>query len=180
MSASEPDAPQAHTIRIIGIGNDCRGDDGVGNAVARLLSARALAGIEVLEQTGDGPALLDVWRGASAVFLIDAMLSGASAGTVHRFAAHEKPLPARFHLVSNHAFGAAEAIELARSLGQLPAHLTLYGIEVERVTAGMELSPAVERAAHRVAVRVANEALALRRQSLSGRAAKDMGEAQHA
>jgi hydrogenase maturation protease len=180
MSLSEPNTRQEHTVRIIGIGNDCRGDDGVGLVVARLLAARALAGVEVLEQTGDGAALLELWRGAQAVLLIDAMVSGNRAGTVRRFAVHEQPIPAFFRRTSSHAFGVAEAIELARSLGQLPAHMALYGIEAQRVAAGMALSPAVERAAHRVAARVADEALTLRCQTSADHAAEGAGEAQRA
>jgi len=158
----------APPVLIVGIGNDYRSDDGVGLVVARALAARALAGIEVIEQAGDGAALLDVWRDAHAVILIDAMVSGARGGTVHGSIAHAEPIPTRFLSSSSHAFGVAEAIDLARALGQLPPYITVYGIEGQRFTAGKIMSPAVGRAARAVVERVADEALALLGQASAG------------
>lgn len=152
-------------VRIIGIGNDYRGDDGVGLFVARALAARALPGTEVIEQGGDGTALLQAWQDAHAAILIDAVASGGRAGAVRRFVAHAEPIPTHFSSSSSHAFGVAEAIELARSLDQLPRYVIVYGIVGRRFTAGVELSPPVERAARTVVQRVADEALALLRQA---------------
>jgi hydrogenase maturation protease len=52
---------------------------------------------------------------------------------------------------STHALGVAEAIELARALGRLPARLEVYAIEGARFTAGAGLSPAVEQAVGKLA-----------------------------
>jgi hydrogenase maturation protease len=151
-------------VLIIGIGNEYRSDDGVGLYVARALAARALSGAAVMEQGGDGTALLQAWQGARAVLLVDALASGGRAGTVRRFVAHAEPIPAHFSSSSSHAFGVAEAIELARSLGQLPPSMILYGIVGRRFTAGVGLSLPIERAARTVIERVADEALTLLRQ----------------
>jgi hydrogenase maturation protease len=51
----------------------------------------------------------------------------------------------------------AEAVELARSLAQLPPHLVVYGIEGANFAAGVELSPAVEQAVEMVVERLAQE-----------------------
>jgi hydrogenase maturation protease len=61
-----------------------------------------------------------------------------------------------FHY-STHAFSVAEAVELARSLDQLPAHLVVYGIEGANFAAGVELSPAVEQAVEAAVERLAQE-----------------------
>jgi hydrogenase maturation protease len=123
---------------VIGLGNAARGDDAAG-----LIAARRLGGIE---HEGDPLALLDVWDGAESVVVIDAVRSGAAAGTIHRLDADE-PLPAALRTsTSTHAVGLAEAVELARALGRLPARLTVYGIEGERFDAGTGLTPAVSAA----------------------------------
>jgi hydrogenase maturation protease len=137
-------APEPPPRVVIGVGNAARGDDAAG-----LIAARRLGG---LEHEGDPVALLDVWRGAELAVVIDAVSSGAEPGTVHRFDATAEPLPAHLRgSSSTHALGLAEAIELGRALGRLPARLIVYGIEGERFEAGTELTPAVAAAVEAVA-----------------------------
>lgn len=144
-------------VRIIGIGNDYRRDDGAGREVARRLRHSASPDAEILEETGEGASLLETWRGAERVILLDAVRSGAAAGTIHRIEAQTDPLPAFFSRRSTHAFGIAEAVELARALNQLPPSLVIFGIEGERFDAGVGLSPAVEKAVAEVSARVRQE-----------------------
>ncbi len=89
--------------------------------------------------------------------VIDAARTGAPAGSVLRFDAAEKPLPAGFFRSSTHAFGVAEAVELARALGRLPGRVVVYGIEGRSFEAGGRLSKEVRRAVEEVAARVASE-----------------------
>ena len=63
---------------IIGMGNDYRSDDGVGRVVARRLRAESLDEVGILEETVEGAALIEAWRGADFVILVDAVHSGAS------------------------------------------------------------------------------------------------------
>lgn len=142
---------------VIGLGNQYRRDDAVGLIVARCLKERAPEHVRVLEGTAEGAALMELWKGADAVVLIDAVHSGAEPGTFHRLDAHTGPIPAEFSHCSTHAFGAAEAIELARALGQLPTRLVFYGVEGKTFEAGLGLSPEVEKAAQRVVGRVLDD-----------------------
>jgi hydrogenase maturation protease len=137
-------------ILVIGIGNIYRGDDAAGLLAARQLKCELDGRIEVIEENGEGAALIEAWKGADSVFLIDAICSGADPGSVHRFNAKARPVPARFFRYSTHAFGVAEAIELARSLNQLPPRLTLYGVEGKSFQAGAHLSSKVKEAVLRV------------------------------
>lgn len=137
--------------RIIGIGNDYRRDDAVGLLVARALKTRAPAGCEVLEASGEGAQLMELWKDAEAVILIDALQSGHSPGAVRRFAAHREALPARSFRYSTHAFSLGEAIELARALGEIPPRLEVFGIEGRDFSAGEGLSPEVAAAARALA-----------------------------
>lgn len=149
-------------VLLVGVGNDHRGDDGAGLAVARLLKAKAVPGATIIEATGDGTALLEAWRGYDAVYLFDAVTSGAAPGSVHRLDVSERALPADVVATTSHAFGVAEAIELARSLGQTPRRLVVYGIEGKAFEVGEGLSAQVERAVRDVAEQVLLELSALR------------------
>jgi hydrogenase maturation protease len=131
---------------IIGIGNEYRGDDAAGLIVARRLKERLADSAIVIEQSGDGAALMEAWRSAETVTIIDAVMSGAAPGTIHRFDANAQPLPKDAFRLSTHAFGVAEAIELARALGELPRGLMVYGIEGKNFTVGIGISPEVEKA----------------------------------
>jgi hydrogenase maturation protease len=139
---------------IIGLGNQYRRDDAAGLVAARRLKEAAPAHVRVLEESGEGTALMESWQGADSVILIDALDSGAKPGTVRRLDAHREPIPTGFFHYSTHAFGVAEAIELARVLGQLPPRLIVYGIEGRTFEAGLGLSPEVEKAAQEVVERV--------------------------
>ena len=129
---------------VVGLGNAARRDDAAGLIAARRLGA---LGLVAREHEGDPVALLELWRGAESVVVIDAVRSGAAPGTVHRLDASCAPLPAGLRgSTSTHAVGLAEAIELARALGRLPGRLLVYGIEGARFEAGTGLSPPGEAA----------------------------------
>jgi hydrogenase maturation protease len=118
--------------------------------------------VEVRAYEGEAVGLLDAWEGADAVVLVDAVRSGAPAGTIHRVAVGDGALPAAFGRTSSHAVGLAEAVELGRSLGRLPRTVIVYGVEAERFVAGAGLSEPVERALDGLAPRLAAELTALR------------------
>lgn len=139
---------------LIGIGNEYRSDDAVGLIVARRVREKTLDQVCVREASGEGAALMEAWKAAPTVILIDAVCSGAEAGAIHRIEAHCQPLPAKFFHCSTHAFGVTEAIELARALNRLPPRLIVYGIEGRNFEAGVGLSPEVDEAAQRVVDRI--------------------------
>lgn len=139
---------------IIGIGNPDRGDDGAGRAVARRLRGTLPPGIEILEHNGEAASLLACIEGAPAAYLIDACASGAPPGTVRRFDVGGAPLQRGIFGVSTHDLGVAEAVEIARILGRLPAHCIVYAIEGGSFMPGALPSPpvavAVEQAARQI------------------------------
>ena len=156
MSESEGALGRSRTL-VIGLGNEYRRDDAVGLVVARRLREAAPESVLVLEETGEGASLLESWQDADTVILIDAVQSGAAPGTVHRLDARAQPIAKKFFRFSTHAFGLAEAVELARALGRLPPRLTVYGVEGKSFEAGVGLSPEVEAAAQVVVDRVLGE-----------------------
>lgn len=145
-----------NTALIIGVGNALRGDDGVGLLVAQRLQEQ-IPTVTVQTASGEGAALMELWIGASQVWLIDAVSSGATPGTIHRLSVAEERVPAQFFHYSTHAFGVAEAIEMARVLGKLPELMVVYGIEGRNYTMGAELSPEVTAAADQVVTQIQAE-----------------------
>lgn len=130
---------------VIGIGNAYRGDDGIGLTAAKRLSEKGLGGVRIVEHDGEGTGLMESWKAADRVILIDAVSSGAAPGTLHRFDPLNEPLPRRFFQSSTHAFGVAEGVELARAMNRLPQRLVVYGIEGKSFKAGEGISPEVAR-----------------------------------
>lgn len=153
-SGTEPAPPR---VMVIGVGNSYRHDDGVGRVIARRLEDELAGAVVVREESGEGAALLEAWHDADVVYLLDAVSSGADAGTIVRCDAVARPIPATYFRYSSHAFSVAEAIEVARALGQLPPRLIVYGVEGADFTAGVGLSGAVERAVEPVVRAVRDE-----------------------
>jgi hydrogenase maturation protease len=143
-------------MRIICCGNPERGDDGAGPLVARRL--RDL-GVEAETRTGEASELLEAWRGADHVVVVDAVETGAPAGTVWMWDHGQASFPARPSKVrpstSTHGLGLAEAITLARVLDRLPERLRVYGIEGRRFEPGTEVSPEVKLAVEEVVRQIA-------------------------
>ena len=143
---------------IVGLGNPVCGDDAAGLAAARAL-ADALPDARVLVWEGEPIGLLDLWDDETDCIVIDAM-AGASPGRVVRFDASAEEIPAAYAQRGTHAMSLAEAIELARALGRVPARLLVYGIEGASFAAGDRMSDAVARAVDEVVGRVAAEVAA--------------------
>jgi hydrogenase maturation protease len=145
-------------VVVIGVGNRLRGDDAAGLEIARRLRERT-EGVAVRELEGEGIGLLELWGRARAVILVDTIRSGASVGAIQRLDASAGPLPANLRgSSSTHAVGVAEAIELARTLGRLPARVVVYGIEGRRFDAGAPISPEVQASLDAVSEAVLREA----------------------
>jgi len=140
---------------LIGVGNTYRCDDGVGIIVAQRIRER-LPALRVVESSGEGMQLMNLWQSADVVAIVDAVRSGSSPGRVHRLDARTERVPSDFFHYSTHAFGVAEAIELSRAMGTLPS-LTVYGIEGKNFAAGCELSPDVAASVENVADRILAE-----------------------
>lgn len=144
-------------ILVIGVGNEFRNDDGVGIYVARKLKELNLDNVIVIEQSGEGTALMEYWSAGKMVFVVDAVSSGANAGTIFSFDANKQTLPSKFFHYSSHLFGVAEAIELSRTLKQLPQQFFVYGIEGKNFESGNALSLEMSAAGDSVLKEILNQ-----------------------
>ena len=142
---------------VIGLGNEYRSDDAVGHAVARRLKASAGNEFRVKEESGEGGALMEAWKDADFVVLVDAVESGGLPGTIRRIGCADEGYSERAFPLFRPRIRRLRRIELARALERLPAHLVVYGIEGRSFALGEGLSPEVEAAADEVVRRVKDE-----------------------
>lgn len=133
--------------RIVGCGNPERGDDAAGVLAARRL--REL-GANAVEHSGEGLALMESWLGCDSVILIDAVITGAPPGAITVWNGNLSPITGHTRGCTTHAFGVAEAVEMARILDRLPRRLLVYGIEGRKFELGSAPSPEVAKAVERL------------------------------
>jgi hydrogenase maturation protease len=113
---------------VIGVGNRWRRDDAIGLVVVDALRDRVDDTVALVESDGEPTRLLDAFSLAPTVLMIDAVITGAEAGTVHRF--NDDELPNQMGIgQSSHLVQLVETIELGKLLGRLPNGLVLIGIE---------------------------------------------------
>lgn len=149
-------------ITVIGIGNVFRRDDGVGVIVAREVAQLNFPDVRVIEQSGEGAALMEAWKETELAILIDAVCSDHAPGTVHRLEPKTETIPSNFFNYSTHAFSVAEAIELAKALKSETPELILYGIDGADFGSGEGLSEEVEKKVQEVLIMVIHDILKYR------------------
>jgi hydrogenase maturation protease len=128
---------------VIGVGNRWRRDDAVGLRVVDALRGRVDDSIGLVESDGEPTRLLDAFALSPRVIMVDAVVTGAKPGTVHRFTDDELPnqigIGQSSHLVQLH-----ETIELGKLLEKLPNGLVLIGIEATDFDNGEGMTAPVE------------------------------------
>lgn len=152
------------SVKIVGLGHEARGDDGIGPRVIEALREAELPPGVSLTRASDGAALLELLEPGSAYVLIDAVADPEHVGKLHYLDPHELstgPGRASRSGTSSHALGVAESLGIAEALEQVdPRRVKLLGIGIDParcLTLGRELSPEIQH----VIPRASAEALAI-------------------
>ena len=132
------------------------GDDAVGPVVLDRLVGRLPEAVALVESVGDATHLLDTWRDARLTVVVDAVVSGGVPGSVHRIDGNAG-FPTSWRSASTHLIGVVEAIDLGGAVDMLPDELVVYGIEIDKVGPGVELSPEIDAAADQVVEAIIEE-----------------------
>lgn len=144
---------------IIGMGNPLLADDGVGivvaHAVAKQLQPRLH--LTVTELHTGGIRLMEAMAGFERAVVVDAMVSGAPPGTLHRFAPHD--FVTTKNTFSSHDTDFVTAYDLGILAGiRLPKRVSFWGIEACEVGLFSErLTDAVAAAVPEVVDRIVAE-----------------------
>jgi len=134
-----PRTGQSGPVLIIGYGSTLRGDDGVGPAVAELVEAKRLAGVQVIACHQLTPELADPISQARTVIFVDAAMD--LPGEVVQVSKIE---PEGQHQVMVHTASPGGLLHLARSVfGQCP-EAWLVAIPVAEMGIGEQLSPVAQ------------------------------------
>ena len=143
---------------VVGLGNPILGDDGVGWRVAESVRANLDdPDVEVLCLSLGGLALMERLAGYRRVIIVDAMDTGAAAGSLHFLSLQELDELAAQHTACVHDLSLSAALALGRELGvKLPEEIRVVGVEAaagfdfgERLSA--DIAAAVPGAAGAVA-----------------------------
>lgn len=70
--------------------------------------------------------LYQLWQTDSVVLIVTGLITGAPAGTIHRFDARLSPLPAQLFRDAQETHRLAQAVGLARAIDRLPAQLQVW------------------------------------------------------
>lgn len=141
---------------VIAVGNEYRGDDGIGHIVAREVAKLGLPGVVVTWCDGEPDALLDAWSGVDLAVVVDAVLCDpATPGRIRRTTIDR--VPRGIHATSSHALGIPDALLLGRALGRVPRELVVVAVEAACFDLGIGLSDPVAAAVPQVVRRVLTE-----------------------
>lgn len=120
-------------IEVICCGNILASDDGIGPVIAKELQSLSLPGnVEVIDAGTPGLTLLDMILGARKVIIVDATITGAKPGTIHKLNLDQLET-ARKKEISLHNLSLVEALNIGREIfpEKMPDELIVIGIEAE-------------------------------------------------
>lgn len=131
-------------LKVIAVGNDLYGDDGVGNAVLNALKQiPEMKDVELIDGATDALGLIDHFSGANHVIIVDAAQMGEEPGTVKVFSKEEVKLKIKMDHLSVHGISLAETFDIAQVIDSLPEKITIIGIEPKNIGISQKLSDVV-------------------------------------
>ena len=145
-------------LKVIGLGNILRGDDGIGAVIIKTLEKRKISEpIQLCDAGSDAFAVLDHLLGLDPVLIIDCAKMGEIPGTVKRILTEDiKTLPSNVGM-SLHGYSLAEVWQLSRSMG-FDQELVIIGVEPESIRFNTGISEVVKNSIPTIIKMVTEEA----------------------
>ncbi len=104
-------------LKIIAVGNDLYGDDGIGNAVLNALKQiPKMKEIELIDGATDALGLIDHFEGTEHIIIVDAAQMGEKPGTVKVFSREDVKLKIKMDHLSVHGIEIFNRCSMASSL----------------------------------------------------------------
>lgn len=137
---------------VLGIGSPIMCDDAIGLRVLNELSAKGLAGVDLVEACTSGLDLIEIMIGYDRVILIDAIInSGHPPGTILQL--RPEDFSNTVHGTNVHEANIATTIELGKALApdEFPQDILFVAVEANDVfTVTDHMTPALEAALPKV------------------------------
>ena len=144
-------------LKIIAVGNDLYGDDGIGLAVLEILtSIPNIENVELVNGATDALGLIDHFIDVDHVVIIDAAQMGEQPGTVKVFGKEDVKMMIKMDNLSVHGISLAETFEIAESIDSLPEKVTIIGIEPKNIGISQNLSDLVTQSIPEVVSNIIN------------------------
>jgi len=141
-------------IKVIGVGNILRGDDGVGVYVIEELRKFSLSeDIELIDAGTRGLDMVSFLEGAERVIIIDAVKGHGRTGDIYRVDFDDEEIdPDQSDFISTHEFNWEDTLIVGKKISgdRFPEKITFFGIEIENSEPGLGLSPIVKESLYRV------------------------------
>jgi hydrogenase maturation protease len=144
-------------VKVITVGNDLYGDDGIGNAVLQALEQIPdMKDIELIDGATDALGLIDHFAETDHVIIVDAAQMGEKPGIVKVFSKEEVKLKIKMDHLSVHGISLAETFDIAQAVDSLPGKITIIGIEPKNIGISEELSDVVTQSIPEVVSNIIN------------------------
>jgi hydrogenase maturation protease len=145
---------RVRTCLVIGYGNTLRRDDGAGPVVARVVAARGLPGVEVIEAQQLLPEHADALSRAERAVFVDARIAGEEEAASDRMVDVQRVEPSREARLAPHASDPAALLALAFMLFGHAPEAWLVTVQAVDLGIGEELSEEVAAAVPAAAAEV--------------------------
>jgi hydrogenase maturation protease len=144
-----PGSAERKPILVLGVGNLLLRDDGAGLELLSRLRRHADEwgdAVEFVDGGTGGLTLLGEVSGRRAVVVLDAVRTGAEAGTVHVLRTNDLLTFGRGRASTAHESNATELFRISELLGERAEELVAIGIEPDVIETGIGLSKRVDAA----------------------------------
>jgi len=132
-------------LKVIGIGNLIRGDDGIGPIIIHDLEKSFRSQLCILVDAGvDAFTVLEHLMQPEPILMIDCVKMGKKPGEIRIFDIDQMNISKFDSVISLHGFGFAEIFKIAQALGSIPK-CTLIGVEPKTIDFNKNLSKEVEQ-----------------------------------
>jgi len=128
-------------ILVLGVGNILLTDEGIGVRTIEALEQkyRFPDNVELVDGGTAGMELLEIMANQDHVILVDAVNTGAPAGTLVSLVDDEVPALFR-NRISPHQLGISDLLGVMSLTGEIPKHFNLFGVVPYSIDTGIELT----------------------------------------
>ena len=131
-------------LKVLGIGNTLRGDDGIGPIIIDELMKRDLPdSIQLYDIGSDAFSIIDHFEKEEPVLVIDCAQMGKEPGEVVKFDVKDENLPILDKAISIHGFGFSDVYKMAKNLYE-NIQCTIIGVQPKSLEFNTGLSKEVK------------------------------------